>query len=469
MNNIGKLNLLLMLVQIFIFSSCSWLDNYIKKIHHDPDMKVVELNEEKVRCEHDKKNVSIYADEIGEDLENLLKICQFHEVKNAKEKVRKCFLILSLYKMLQRPDKITPTSRFFFTEINFKDSLVYSDEYSEKRDSGTWRFLMSLSQSWSLKTWFVKTIEEWVKSSPFPIKVTRDFSNEIIKRGLDSNVALVPDKDDKYAIVQQQRSKIFTRGDEFISVGEVQNYNSALKHLSKNFKNYPQLTIFKNSLNDFSKNGKFDLSCNFEFQKIEQGKLDPLKIPLKSNVIAVTYQDYVVAMSVLEDKIDEDLHADVMAYFFMNPRKYKLSESSTNLEDSSKALSGSYYPKYCFVRKSDSISLENLLFVSYTGRDPAQHLVHMIEYLQELPVSVKSIEKVMGAPRHMILDYPLRLGIEADRASEKQLDKILKLDIPIFNERNLGLVLSSGYLDNVMFFIPDDRGTQSYCSDFKRK
>lgn len=459
--------------------SCSWLNSYIKKIHHEPDLKVIERKEEKILCEANINKVSIYAEEIEEDMGELLNICQFNETKNTREKVRKCFLTLALYKMLQRPDRINPTSKFSFIEFNSKDASIYSDENKISGESGYWRFLISLSESWSLRNWFLKTVEIWRMKPPITIKVTRGFASVIVKKAPDKNILLVPDKDDKYSIVQNIRTKLYTRGDEFISEGEAQNYSNALKALPNQYRNFVSFTRYKNPEIEFKKFGKFDLACNFDFQSLEQGKLSPLKTPILSNVIAVNYKDYAVSMSILEENITEDLHSEIMAYFFLNPPKketdYKkesnlaqpeIPEENKNKNAELKPLE-SRYPKYCLLKKNESVSLENVFLISFQGRDPAQHIVHMVQYLQEMPFAKVSFEKVMNSPRHMILDYPLRLGIEADRASESQLDKILKLDIPIFNERNLGLVLASGFIDNEMFFIPDTRGKQSYCSDLK--
>jgi hypothetical protein len=68
--------------------SCSWLNSYIKKIHHEPDLKVIERKEEKILCEANINKVSIYAEEeLGLPDLSLCTITQMAEELKTRENI----------------------------------------------------------------------------------------------------------------------------------------------------------------------------------------------------------------------------------------------------------------------------------------------------------------------------------------------------------------------------------------------
>ena len=110
-----------------------------------------------------------------------------------------------------------------------------------------------------------------------------------------------------------------------------------------------------------------------------------------------------------------------------------------------------------------------MLVASYEGRDPGQYIASTLHYLSEFDFTKESFDKIMGAPRHLLLLNPLRLAFEVEKANEVQVQNILKMGVPVFNEKYLGILQYHGVIENKVVFIPDRRGPQDYCSYTKNK
>lgn len=96
-------------------------------------------------------------------------------------------------------------------------------------------------------------------------------------------------------------------------------------------------------------------------------------------------------------------------------------------------------------------------FISSQSRDPGQHIFHLMEYGLESIDEIKSLDTMIKFSRHQFLKNPVRLVIESRRSSDKQIDELLKLNIPIYNSKKLGKIWAYYKSKNQNSFLLDDR------------
>lgn len=105
----------------------------------------------------------------------------------------------------------------------------------------------------------------------------------------------------------------------------------------------------------------------------------------------------------------------------------------------------------------------SLWMVSSESRDPGQHIYHLMEYGLDKLQSASDLSGLISHSRHLFLEDPTRLIFESSRSSNEQLDRLLKLNLPIYNARKLGnvwgmLEQSSKGESASSGFVIDDRG-----------
>lgn len=100
---------------------------------------------------------------------------------------------------------------------------------------------------------------------------------------------------------------------------------------------------------------------------------------------------------------------------------------------------------------------KDLWMVSSESRDPGQHIYHLMEYGLDEARGLKGISELIGFSRHLFLEDPTRLVFESNRSSEDQLERLLKLNLPVYNARKLGNIwaMHDGGADSG--FVIDDR------------
>lgn len=95
----------------------------------------------------------------------------------------------------------------------------------------------------------------------------------------------------------------------------------------------------------------------------------------------------------------------------------------------------------CQVENSDG---DKLLMLSLRGRDPGQHLYHLLQYSMSTASSIKDVEEYLAFPRHQFLYEPARMLYESSRGSVNNLESFLRMDFPIYHSPELGEVWAWG-------------------------
>lgn len=463
-----KMKTSIILIHLLFVCSCAWVGSYVKKINQSSQQKeTLVLKKVQKACDIKPKALTIYASDMLDTLDEFLSLCMKDTSVNQETRIKRCFLDLAIYQMILRPDKINPFSKVFISVQN-KDKISIFDG-THNKDTGYWKALWGMANTWGQATWFSSQINRWINSPQLIVKVTKGLELSIREfRAL----ALKEESGNDFR-------QLYFRGDELISEGEDLPYLVPLKQLSSNgrFGNFKiNFDLLSNSL-AIKKKPQFSYFCNFDIDASMAGKVLTYPRPLESSVFALRYGDWFISMAAMNSSAYFNSNNKLLSYFFIDPLQLNLKNSKDDarhgtgegadegvgISEEENDHNNAIGPQYCYLKSSDQKN-ESLLLSSYMGRDPRQYLASTIQYVNESGLTLKSLEKIMEFPRHLLLLNPLRLGFEVDRATDVQIQKIMNLDIPVFNEKNLGLLQINGYLANETIYHPDLRGTQDYCS-----
>lgn len=80
----------------------------------------------------------------------------------------------------------------------------------------------------------------------------------------------------------------------------------------------------------------------------------------------------------------------------------------------------------------------NLLLFSVSGRNPTQHIRHIINYNIQSSNSFLELFEILNFPRHLFLPNPDRILYESSRGRKSQVDYFLSMNFPIYHVESLG-------------------------------
>lgn len=110
--------------------------------------------------------------------------------------------------------------------------------------------------------------------------------------------------------------------------------------------------------------------------------------------------------------------------------------------------------KFCYLKGPKN----KVTILSTKGRDPAQHLYHIMNYEILGSDNLKEAQEYVNFPRHLFLQNPNRMLYESEKGSPEQLSNFLKLDFPLYHKQNLGLVYGHADIKGKKSFLLDHRG-----------
>jgi hypothetical protein len=349
--------------------------------------------------------------------------------------------MLSLIEMSRRPDEASPSARLqYFLRFNNKD---YYFDFQPKNldDNSKMSFLKGLDVL--LKT-FDKT------KSLYKLAETLD-------QNLPKNINISPDlesflqtyKND--LIKNEYLTDTFFKGDEVLT-----------KHESFKRTNYKQLINLYNSDN-ISNDSAYEFSKN-SLVNIDTGPTGPA---LKCNL------DINKEYSSKEDVLYKDQKTS--HYFAIKEgNNFFIAVSSSIIQKPFKNYESTYFIKS---RPSPvplpvcqfNTSLQDIILFSSTGRNPAQHLKHLVSYDIGLVDSFQSLEELLKFSRHLFLSNPDRILYESKRGRKSQLDFFLSMNFPIYHVEALGDIIGAASFKNGrhedLSLIADDRSkARLWCS-----
>lgn len=93
----------------------------------------------------------------------------------------------------------------------------------------------------------------------------------------------------------------------------------------------------------------------------------------------------------------------------------------------------------CYQKRNNKLSL---FLASLEGREPAQHLFHLIQYDALSSNNTKELFEYIKFARHQFLPNPSRMFYESRRGTQEQLTNFLQMEFPIYHSTDLGEVWS---------------------------
>lgn len=363
-------------------SSCSYFINSLEK----QTSKIYEIKEplkKTTYCPNNKMQVYSESDSLTFEFINLKQLNNLTPIEK--------FTVFALLQLKSSPAIATPLAHFSviindkknknFYEFYPKSSIKYSPLLNGLS------FLLKESKS---KLGLKKVIE--IADS---IKISIDISN-------DFNEYLSQNRN---KLKELKNSSFYKRGNDFISLGEsIRPYKLKkllLKYPTIKPTNASQIYQYKNTI------------CNFDLAKYED-KIEPTSQLYKSHSFGL--RDGEIALS---------------ATFSNNPK--------AEFIESSPFLKGEKYKgkvAQCIFNNNES----SIIIQSSNSRDPGQHLFHLYQYKIWENANASSISQLLAFSRHLFLDSPPRLLYEANRGSHDQIEKLLKLDFPIYHSDRLGKI-----------------------------
>lgn len=336
-------------------------------------------------------------------------------------------ILWSLTQLSLRPDQSSPTARLQ-TLINYKDEVHYFDFFSEY-DQDQYPYFYGLE--WILKK-FKKT-------------TTLEGYAAILENRLKDSLKVSPDlesflsKNQETIKVNTTLAPYYFRGTEVLRENE-STPRIDLKNIIREYRKArkKQNIVINTSMHKFSTTKGYVGECNYDFN-------------LYSNSIFL---------------IDKTLPISNIFGLSIGTDAF-LNSSSQTFKNAESLFGGPLFKGSSKVRSSAICSIENkdtkIWTISNESRDPGQHLFHLIKYGLPLSTSIEGVDKLFKHSRHLFLSDPVRLVIESNRSDQKQVQNLLKLNVPIYHAEKLGNIW--GYVqtaDKSSRFIIDERNNGDF-------
>lgn len=427
-------------ILFFLLSSCSFLtktvedlvssevDNNEKKTLQNTSHK---LNKKNLYCfENNKIHLLLEDDSTLKYYQplipSLFESTEFSFIQKAA--------MLSLIEMSRRPDEASPGARLQYF-LHFKNSDYYYDFKSTKQDDYT-------------KMPYIKGIEMLIKNFDKTKKIEK--LAEYLDKILPQNMNVSPDLE---AFLQENKSEllkndelvdIFFKGDEVLT-----KYESFKRTNIKNIINY----FYKNKISDdfnyeSSKNSLFNTNSH----QLEMG--------LKCNID-------INQEIVLKDEKKFSKQQKSHSFAIKEGNNVFIALSSAVIKNPIENINSTYFLKslaapvpfpICHIKNN----LQDITLFSVAGRNPAQHLKHIISYDINQADSYHSLLELLNFSRHLFLTDPDRILYESKRGRKSQLELLLAMNFPIYHVESLGEIIGSASFKNGSredrSLIMDDRG-----------
>lgn len=402
---------------ITLLSSCTYM---IKSFEKDPleEKNVTPLSKTKqTYCEIIQKSILIS--------ENKATILSFQKFMSKITKSRNLRYVekVALWILTQvnaRPDLHAPSAKIQFF-IKAGSENVFINSYTE--DSKGFPVFHAIET-------LLKRYRSKISLRQLAGLYDRHFPNElIVSEELAQFLTKNQGKIKRNAIL----SNYYIRGDEPLKTGEtlpkikltplVKRYNRGSK------KNY----VTNNFLFDSKEKG-LNSRCNFEMSLYKNSIFLINQKPIQSHTYGYKRNDQIF-MATATQQLDGIVPLE----------KTLLFAGKSNIRSSAMCH---------FFNQSLQ---KQMWFISASSRDPGQHIYHLLEYGLEDVKDIKSLDTMMKFSRHQFLKNPIRLIIESRRSSEKQINELLKLNIPIYNAKKLGKVWAFYQDAKNQSFVLDDR------------
>lgn len=333
----------------------------------------------------------------------------------------------TLLQMNVRPDLAAPTSRlqFLFKEKNQTSYLDFSGE-----DSESYPFVQALEQLLlqhprrKSLVWYAELLDQHIHTE---VVVGQSFEKKLLslKNEIATNATL---------------RQFYFRGDDTLKESERiarVNFSKVIQAVKK----LPLRAKKSSELSDYRKTPKLKLSCNYDFKLYDESifLIGPDESP--GHIFGAS-QGNDAFLAVASQNID------TVEPLFEGP----LFRGKGNTR--SAAL--------CMIQNEG----QEIWLSSHNSRDPGQHLYHLFKYGIITAKTPSQIDSLLRHSRHIFLSDPLRLVIESSRSKPKQIQDLLKLNVPIYNAEAIGNIWAWSNFNNEggRFYLDDRNPGALFCA-----
>jgi len=391
---------------------------------------------------------------------NLYSFCDKKIELNGDEELKwkKCSVITFFMQFITSLHIVHPygQSQLFLFEKNNLVVFPSQNLDANTNQSAKWSYaLFLLLKRWNLTEWFEQEMNKWLIEMPIKITITKVFADNLQSK----SGSLSADK---------KVFKHFWRGNELIKEGEF-------------FPLKEGISVFLSWWNKIKKNYQYNetaiqvikTGCSFAESDFLEGKTKPLsreRLTLMGGVtgpiFSLLWTSYA---SELKSMVELTELSEWGNFFPQNDlvvqKKFIPGKSKGNLINQNQDVI-----PYCYRGPVDSKKSSGLSFLmlSLQGRDPAQLLTHWLQYGIDKLQYPNDLEKLMNFSRHLILNSPLRVAFEVDRSTPEQLEKILRIGVPVYYVKSIGEMISFYQYKGAGGIILDPRGEHQECCLIKK-
>jgi len=409
------------LIILFIFSSLiSSCANYLYQIDEQKWDKNLIVVQNPPLCEEFKQNYNFF----GENNESIKAITDLMKKRFSNFTLEETAVLWALIQLKVRPDLFNPMSRLQIFKVK-NDVPAYYDFSSSNKEAtpllhGLEHFLKEHSSRYNLK----RIARALIEFESIQIPIGDGFSDFIQSRKseLKNNPVLYRN--------YFKAGLELRRGESLPTLSYTDMLNNLYK--VKDDKEYFIKTLlFSGNQNNYT------YACNFDLNLYKKG------------IYLISQQPHPESWSIgVSDKAGNHIFIvggntfeailPIEKTFFIKPM---LSTVTTP-------------KKFCFLKNQKN----KVTIVSTKGRDPAQHLYHILNYDILESDNLKDAQSFTNFPRHLFLQNPNRMLYESEKGSPEQLGNFLELDFPLYHKQNLGLIYGHASIKGKNSFLLDHRG-----------
>lgn len=400
-------------------SSCSlFVDNIDSQNLKERELKLIQDNKN-TYCSMIQKNILINDNKASQESFNQF-IAQNQQKYQFKyiDKV----ILWSLIQMNIRPDQSSSSAKLQVL-LRINGETKFYNSYSKSKGHPYLVLLKKLAKDYKAQY----TLKEYARildtKYRYPIYVNKNLEEFLMSQ--------------KNNILKDATLKsLYLRGDEVLKKGEKisrLNYSKLVRKFARTQNKNAKIST---QLNDFNFSDIHQTSCNFSMEMYNESQYIISDEEVKSHTFGIK-ENTNIFMASSSQKFSDKFERSLNPVLFAGSSNYR-GESICLLKNKFKKND------FLWVFSSDS-------------RDPGQHIHHLIEY-GLTPTNDSSFTKqVLQFARHEFFRNPSRFIIESKRSSQDQLQKLLSLDIPLYNAKKLGRVWMYKNNQNFKSFYIDNR------------
>lgn len=417
------MNIKIILLLFFLASCSHWFRSFEKNIKKSNSLKTVPTDR-KMMCseESTSKKIEIYGGDEKSQKKFLDALHSLEKQKiylNFKEKT----VLWILMQSSMRPDLSSPTSRIQLL-AHTKNEFEYWDIFNSKNENNAMPMFKFID------LWFEKS-----KQSRSIFQLFSILENHFnYKTPVEFELAQFLNTFKTEIKENEILRAYYYRGDDILTLNEslpIPPYRTLYQHYKKDLSRTPY--IINKTLQPYQKNLDQEIICNYDFSLYDNSLflIDREMVP--GHFFGLIENDH--------------------SFFAMTSQRTHLTPIlNSSLFQGSSQVRGA---ALCSIK--DEKTQNRLWLFSHNSRDPGQHLHQLLKKNISSLNSTLEWQELFSEMRYLFLLDPVRLVIESDRGSDKEIEELLKFNTPLYHAGSLGEIIGLSLKNRRFNFLNDPR------------